>query len=104
MIAEKANETVKETAKQIWYFFRTAGVLQAVVDGKAFRYLKDLPNENWAVLSCPTTGLDFDAKTLACIDTNKDGHIRIEEILGTIDWLKTLPAVQTEPQRSHPIL
>ncbi len=87
MIAEKAKETVKETAKQIWYFFRTAGVLQAVVDGKAFRNLKDLPNENWAVLSCPTSGLDFDAKTLACIDTNKDGHIRIEEILGTIDWL-----------------
>ena len=47
MIAEKA----KETAKQIWNFFRAAGVLQAVVDGKAFKNLKDLPNENWAVLS-----------------------------------------------------
>ena len=83
MIAEKA----KETAKQIWNFFRAAGVLQAVVDGKAFRNLKDLPNENWAVLSCPTAGLDFDAKTLAFIDDNKDGHIRIEEVLGAIDWL-----------------
>ena len=83
MIAEKA----KETAKQIWNFFRAAGVLQAVVDGKAFRNLKDLPNENWAVLSCPTTGLDFDAKTLAFIDGNKDGHIRIEEVLTAIDWL-----------------
>lgn len=83
MIAEKA----KETAKQIWNFFRAAGVLQAVVDGKAFKNLKDLPNENWAVLSCPTAGLDFDPKTLAFIDGNKDGHIRIEEVLSAIDWL-----------------
>ncbi len=84
MIAEKA----KETAKQIWNFFRAAGVLQAVVDGKAFRNLRELPNENWAVLSCPTTGLDFDSKTLAFIDGNGDGHIRIEEVLGALAWLE----------------
>ncbi len=78
---------ITEKAKEIWNFFRTAGVLQAVVDGNAFRNLKDLPNENWAVLSCPVTGLDFDAKTLAFLDGNGDGHIRIEEVLSALDWL-----------------
>lgn len=80
-------ERLKETAKELWNFFRAAGVLQAVVDGKAFRSLKDLPDENWAVLSCPTAGLNFDAKTISFIDDNNDGHIRIAEVLKAIDWL-----------------
>ncbi|MBR0056923.1 MAG: hypothetical protein IJP66_06290, partial [Kiritimatiellae bacterium] len=79
---------IKEKAIEIWSFFRAAGVLQAVVDAKAFRALKELPNENWAVLSCPTQGLDFDARTLAFIDGNGDGHIRIEEVLGALAWME----------------
>lgn len=78
----------KHAAYEIWNFFRAAGVLQAVVDGKAFRDLKNLPNENWAVLSCPTKGLNFDAKTLSFIDDNNDGHIRISEVLAAIDWVE----------------
>lgn len=85
MIVEKA----KETAIEIWNFFRAAGVLQAVVDAKAFRSLKELPNENWAVLSCPVAGLNFDAQTLKFLDGNGDGHIRIEEVLGALAWLET---------------
>ena len=79
---------IAEKAKEIWNFFRAAGVLQAVVDAKAFRSLKDLPNENWAVLSCPTKGLDFDARTLQFLDGNGDGHIRIEEVLGALAWME----------------
>ncbi|MBP5542593.1 MAG: hypothetical protein ILM98_00845 [Kiritimatiellae bacterium] len=79
---------IKEKAIEIWSFFRAAGVLQAVVDAKAFRALKELPNENWAVLSCPTTGLDFDARTLSFMDGNGDGHIRIEEVLGALAWME----------------
>lgn len=84
MIVDKAVDK----AKEIWNFFRAAGVLQAVVDSKVFRSLKDLPNENWAVLSCPTKGLDFDARTLQFLDGNGDGHIRIEEVLGALAWLE----------------
>lgn len=79
---------IKEKAIEIWSFFRAAGVLQAVVDEKAFRALKELPNENWAVLSCPTTGLDFDQRTLAFMDGNGDGHIRVEEVLGALGWME----------------
>lgn len=87
---------IKEKAIEIWNFFRAAGVLQAVVDSKAFRCLKELPNENWAVLSCPTTGLDFDARTLAFIDGNNDGHIRIEEVLGALAWMEKRVADMAE--------
>ncbi|MBR3086395.1 MAG: hypothetical protein IKH04_08330 [Kiritimatiellae bacterium] len=80
---------IKEKAIEIWSFFRSAGVLQAVVDAKAFRCLKELPNENWAVLSCPTDGLNFDARTLGFIDGNHDGHIRVEEVLGAIAWMES---------------
>lgn len=78
---------IAKAAKEIWNFFRAAGVLQAVLDGKAFRNLKNLPNENWAVLSCPIKGLDFDEKTLAIMDNNGDGHLRIEEVLAAVNWI-----------------
>lgn len=85
MIVDKAVDK----AKEIWNFFRAAGVLQAVVDSKVFRSLKDLPNENWAVLSCPAKGLDFDQRTLQFLDGNGDGNIRIEEVLAALAWLET---------------
>lgn len=76
---------MKSTAG-LWNFFRTAGVLQAVVDKETFSHLKSLPNENWAVLSCPVQGLNFDSATLAFMDANADGHIRIEEVLDAVEW------------------
>ncbi len=78
---------IKHAANEIWNLFRSAGILQAVIDANAFRNLKELPNENWAVLSCPTAGLDFDKKTLKFIDDNGDGHIRITEVLAALEWM-----------------
>ena len=37
-------------------------------------------------LGCPTTGLEFDPKTLALIDTDKDGRIRVPEIIAAAKW------------------
>ena len=89
-------ERLKETAKELWNFFRAAGVLQAVVDGKAFRSLKDLPDENWAVLSCPTAGLNFDAKTISFIDDNNDNvsiNLRLNDgVKQNDESLKTIEA------------
>ena len=71
-------------------FFRAGGFDQARIDTAAdLLNLKDLDQKLWVALSCPTTGIEFDARTLALIDTDNDGHIRAPELLAAIDWAAT---------------
>ena len=42
----------------------------------------------WYAISCPTNGLRFDARTLALLDANGDGHIRTEEVQAALAFLK----------------
>ena len=70
-----------------WKFFRTGGFDQVRIDTAAdLLNLKDLDQKLWVALSCPTSGIEFDARTLALIDNDGDGHIRAPELLGAIDW------------------
>lgn len=39
--------------------------------------LCDLDQKLWVALSCPVKGLEIDEKTLALIDSDKDGRIRV---------------------------
>ncbi|MCX7887484.1 MAG: hypothetical protein N3B01_09570, partial [Verrucomicrobiae bacterium] len=49
-------------------------------------HLDELDQKLWVALACPTQGLEFDARTLALIDTDKDGRIRVPEILAATQW------------------
>ena len=70
-----------------WKFFRTGGFDQVRIDTAAdLLNLRELDQKLWVALSCPTTGIEFDARTLALIDSDGDGHIRAPELLGAIDW------------------
>ena len=70
-----------------WKFFRAGGFDQVRIDTDAdLLNLKDLDQKLWVALSCPTSGIEFDARTLALIDTDGDGHIRAPELLAAIDW------------------
>jgi hypothetical protein len=70
-----------------WKFFRTGGFDQVRIDTAAdLLNLRELDQKLWVALSCPTTGIEFDARTLALIDNDGDGHIRAPELLGAIDW------------------
>ncbi|MFO0577257.1 MAG: hypothetical protein U1A78_24900 [Polyangia bacterium] len=72
-----------------WKFIRSGGVDQvAIRDGADIAALESLDQKLWVALACPVHGLELDAKTLALIDTDKDGRIRVPEILGAIAWLK----------------
>jgi hypothetical protein len=58
--------------------------------------LKDLDQKLWTALSCPTKGIRFDAKTLELLDTDRDGRIRVPELLAAIQWLsKRLVSLDT---------
>jgi hypothetical protein len=71
----------------LWKFFRAGGFDQVRLDTAAdLLNLKALDQKLWVALSCPTKGIEFDARTLALLDTDNDGRIRAPELLAAIDW------------------
>ncbi len=70
-----------------WKFFRAGGFDQVRLDsGADLMALDELDQKLWVALACPTTGLEFDAKTLALIDTDNDGRIRAPELIAAVKW------------------
>src|SRR5690349_10144661 len=70
-----------------WRFFRAGGFDQVRLDsGADIAALDELDQKLWVALACPTSGLEFDSKTLALIDTDKDGRIRAPEIIAAAKW------------------
>ena len=71
----------------LWKFFRTGGFDQVRLDSaEDLLHLCELDQKLWVALSCPTKGVEFDARTLALLDTDGDGHIRAPELLAAIAW------------------
>jgi hypothetical protein len=90
-----------------WTFYRISGLDQvALQNGSDLLHLKFLDQKLWVALSCPVKGLEIDERTLELIDTDKNGRIRVPEILDAIDWcaarLKTLDDL-IEPKAALPI-
>ena len=70
-----------------WKFFRAGGFDQVQLDsGADLMNLDQLDQKLWVALACPTTGLEFDSRTLALIDTDNDGRVRVPEIIAAIKW------------------
>jgi len=70
-----------------WKFFRAGGFDQVRLDtGADLANLDQLDQKLWVALACPTTGLEFDSKTLALIDADKDGRIRVPEVIAAAKW------------------
>jgi hypothetical protein len=75
------------TSRHRWNFFRTGGLDQvALTTGADLLALDQLDQKLWVALSCPVKGLELDEKTLALIDTDGDGHIRVPEVLAAVKW------------------
>jgi hypothetical protein len=70
-----------------WKFFRTGGLDQVVLEsGADLLALPELDQKLWVALSCPVKGLELSEKTLALIDSDNDGRIRIPELLAAVNW------------------
>ncbi|TFH76021.1 hypothetical protein E3V39_06035 [Gammaproteobacteria bacterium LSUCC0112] len=77
----------KNKPKHTWRFFRSGGFDQVRLEtANDLQNLSDLDPKLWTVLNCPTTGLEFDARTAALLDTDGDGQIRVPEILAAVKW------------------
>lgn len=70
-----------------WKFFRAGGFDQVQLDtGADLMNLDQLDQKLWVALACPTTGLEFDPRTLALVDTDKDGRVRAPELIAAVKW------------------
>ncbi|MBL9216469.1 MAG: hypothetical protein JNG83_13415 [Opitutaceae bacterium] len=73
-----------------WKFFRTGGLDQVSLEtGADLLNLEHLDQKLWVALSCPVKGLELDEKTLAMIDADGDGRIRVPELIAAIKWAAT---------------
>ncbi|MCQ2134534.1 MAG: hypothetical protein MJY88_06165 [Bacteroidales bacterium] len=71
-----------------WKFKSIGGTSRVDIScGEDIKHLGELDQKLWTVLSCPTTGLEFDQKTLEIIDKDKDGKIRVGEIVAAAEYL-----------------
>ncbi len=74
-------------APHAWRFFRAGGFDQVRLDsGADLLALDQLDQKLWVALACPATGLEFDPRTLALIDTDQDGRIRAPELIAAAKW------------------
>ena len=70
-----------------WAFHRLGGMDQVTLETSAeLSRLRELDPKLWATLSCPASGLEFDAETLTLLDGDHDGRIRIPEVLDAVEW------------------
>jgi hypothetical protein len=68
-----------------WRFFRAGGFDQVKLSsGADLASLGALDQKLWVALACPTKGIAIDPRTMALIDTDKDGRIRVPELLAAV--------------------
>ncbi len=74
-----------------WRFFRAGGFDQARLDtGADIAALGTLDPKLWVALACPVKGLEFDPHTLELLDADKDGRIRVPEVVEAARWTTSL--------------
>ncbi len=79
----------KSSRTYTWTFSKTGGVEQVVLrKGDDIAHLAELDQKLWAALSMPVTDSGM-SRILSWLDDDKDGKIRIPDILRTVERLKT---------------
>ena len=77
--------------KHSWNYENIGGSTRVkITSGTDIAHLAELDVKKWTVLSCPTTGLDIDDKSLKYIDADGDGRIRVSDIISTSQWLTSV--------------
>ena len=71
-----------------WHFFRAGGVDQVSLrNGADLLALPELDQKLWVALAIPSTGIDVDPRTLELLDHDKDGRVRVPDIVDTVKWI-----------------
>jgi hypothetical protein len=75
--------------KHRFKFYRAGGLDQVALEtGDDLAALEQLDPKLWIALSCPTKGLELDPRTLELLDLDRDGRVRVPEILEAIRFCR----------------
>lgn len=90
-----------------WRFTKLGGVTRVSIEtGADIAHLGELDQKMWTVLSCPTTGLEFDEATLKMMDTDGDGKIKVHEVVSASEWITSVlknPDILINPADELPL-
>ena len=79
---------INKDKKYKWEFSNIGGSSRvSIKTGEDIAHLAELDPKMWTVLSCPVKGLEIDEKSLAYIDSDADGKIRVNDVIATSQWL-----------------
>jgi hypothetical protein len=71
-----------------WHFFKAGGVDQvAIRSGADLLALPELDQKLWVALAMPTRDVAIDPITMDLLDDDKDGRVRIPDILDAVKWI-----------------
>lgn len=74
-----------------WSFSTIGGVKRVNLNSADdLLQLDQLDPKLWTALSCPVQGLEIEAATLELIDSDKDGQLRVPEILAAVRWVLSI--------------
>ncbi len=74
-----------------WKYVSIGGVVRVKIEsGEHIAHLGELDQKKWTVLSCPVKNLNMDKKTLALLDADGDGKIRVAEVVEAAQWLTSV--------------
>lgn len=90
-----------------WKFFRFGGIDQVSIESaEDLKSLDKLDPKLWAAMTCPTHNIEFDARTLEYLDSDKDRRIKIPELLAAVKWVCQVlknPEVLMKPCEAMPL-
>jgi hypothetical protein len=88
-----------------WKFFRTGGLDQVALEtAEDLRELPKLDQKLWVALSCPVKGIEIDPRTLELVDTDRDGFVRVPEVLAAVEWAIARLKQPAQLLKGHPSL
>ncbi len=82
---------LKKEQKYKWEFENIGGTSRVMIfRGEDIAHLDELDTKMWTVLSCPIKGLEIDEKSLAYIDCDADGKIRVNDVINISKWITSV--------------
>ncbi|MCQ2274315.1 MAG: hypothetical protein MJZ86_05925 [Bacteroidales bacterium] len=85
---KKLTEIMGGKSDYKWTYCSLGGVTRVnITSGADIAHLAELDQKMWTVLSCPVKGLELDERTLDLIDYDRDGKIRVDEVITASQWL-----------------
>ena len=74
--------------KYKWNFESIGGTTRVMITtGEDIAHLSELDPKMWTVLSCPVKGLEIAEKSLAYMDCDSDGKLRVNDVVNTSKWI-----------------